>query len=227
MDRFNKHADLYHLLPPRQSSYRLFHSTKTAITIIHNDIVRAIDAGEVSVLVLLDLGAAFDTVDHDVLLDVFQKRFRVECCALDWFRSYLSNRTQSFCITSGQSALVSLPCSVPQGSRIGPQEFIVYTEDITETIADFSLNHHLEHLRRRHAAPKELTYCGHKNNLELCVAAITHWCSSRRLQLNADKTELIWFGPRSNQKKLMQAETNLYLGSTIIEPAAIVRNLGV
>ena len=140
VDRFNKHADLYHLLPPRQSAYRQHHSTETAITI-----VRAIDAVEVSVLEFLDLSAAFDTVDHDILFDVLQKQFGVECCKLDWFRSYLSNHTQSFCFTSGQSAPVSLPCSVPQGCRIGlgPQEFIVYTEDIAKTIAAFSLNHHL------------------------------------------------------------------------------------
>ena len=66
------YADLYHLLPPRQSTYRHHYSSETAITIVH-DVVRAIDAGEVSVLVLLDLSAAFDTVDHDVLLDVLQK----------------------------------------------------------------------------------------------------------------------------------------------------------
>ena len=64
-------------------------------------------------------------------------------------------------------------------------------------------------------------------NLELCVAAIKDWCSSRRLQLNADMTELIWFGTWSNLKKLMQAETSLHLGSITIEPAAVVRNRGV
>ena len=87
--------------------------------------------------------AAFDAVDHDVLLHVLQKRFGVECCVLDWFRSYLLIRTHSLFISSGQSASVSLPCSVPQGSRIGRQEFVVYTKDITETIAAFSLNYHL------------------------------------------------------------------------------------
>ena len=124
-------------------------------------------------MILLDPTAAFDTVDHDVLLDVLQKRFGVECCALDWFRSYLLNQTQSLCVISGQSASVSLTCSVSQGSRIGSQEFIVYMEDIAETIAAFSLNHHL------YADDMQLQ----KNlcivdintthvNLELCVAAI-------------------------------------------------------
>ena len=53
------------------------------------------------------------------------------------------------------------------------------------------------------------------------------WCFSRRLQLNADKTELIWFGSRSNLKKLTQAEASFQIGSTTIEPAAVVQNLGV
>ena len=133
-----------------------------------------------------------------------------------------------FCVTSGQSAPVSLPCSVPQGSRIGPQKFIVYTKDIAETIAVFSLNHHL------HADDTQLQ----KNlriedikttrlNLELYVAAVKDWCSSRWLQLNADKTDLIWFGSRSNLKKLTRAETSLQLGSTTIEPAAVAWNFGV
>ena len=148
-------------------------------------------------MVLLDLSAAFDTVDHDVLLDVLQKRFGVECCALDWFRSYLSNRTQSFCVTSGLSAPVSLPCSVPQGSRIGLQEFIVYIEDIAKTIAALSLNNNLyadntQLQKNLHIVDIKTT----RVNLELCIAEIKDWCSSRQLQLNADKTELIWFGSR-------------------------------
>ena len=147
---------------------------------------------------------------------------------VDWFISYLSNRTQSFCVTSGQSTPVSLPCSVPQGFRIGPQESIVDMEDIAETIADFSLNHHLYADDKQFK--KNLCIVDIKTtrvNLELCVAAIKDWCSSRRLQLNADKNELIWFGSRSNLKKLTQAETSFQLGSSTIEPAAVVRNLGV
>ena len=70
VNRFNEHASLYHLLPVRQSAYRQHHSTETAVTIVYNDIVRAIDAGEVSLHVLLDLSTAFDTVDHGILLEV-------------------------------------------------------------------------------------------------------------------------------------------------------------
>ena len=70
-------------LPVHQLAYRQHHSTETAITIVHNDIVRAIDAGEVFQLVLLDLSAAFDTVDHGILLEVLQNRFGVQDPALN------------------------------------------------------------------------------------------------------------------------------------------------
>ena len=83
VDRFNAHIKSYHLLLLRQSAYQQYHSTDTAITIVHNDIVRAIDAGNESVLVLLDLSAAFDTVDHDVLIEILDLRFGVVDCALD------------------------------------------------------------------------------------------------------------------------------------------------
>ena len=139
----------------------------------------------------------------------------------------MSNRTQSFCVTSGQSAPVSLQCSVPQGSRIRPHEFIVYslyTEDIAETTAAFSLNHHLyadDGQLQKNLRIVDINTA--RLNLKLCIAAIKDWCSSRRLQLNADKTELIWFGSRSNLKNVTQDETRLQLGSATIEPAAVVR----
>ena len=63
--------------------------------------------------------------------------------------------------------------------------------------------------------------------MEQCVAAIKDWCSSRRLQLNADKTEVIWFGSRVNIKKLSQMNTKLHLDLTVVEPVTSVRNLGV
>jgi len=66
--RFMKHVDDQTLLPARQSAYRRFHSTETAITTVHNDLVQAADADQVTALVLLDLSSAFDTVDHDILL---------------------------------------------------------------------------------------------------------------------------------------------------------------
>ena len=124
VNRMNVHVNLYGLFPARQSAYRQHHSTETAVTIVHNDIVRSTDAGFVSALVLLDLSAAFNTVDQGILLEVLTELFGVENLELDWFRSYHTGRTQTFTTASGSSAPVALSCSVPQGSVIGPKEFI-------------------------------------------------------------------------------------------------------
>ena len=104
----------------------------------------------------------------------------------------------------------------------------MYTEDIAETIAAFSLNHQLyADDTQLQKTLRIVDINTTRVNLELRVAAIKDWCSSRWLQLNADKTELIWLGSRSNIKKLTQAETRLQLGSTTSESAAVVRNLGI
>ena len=93
------------LLAKFQSTYRQFHSTETALLRVCNDILQAIDEGQEVVLVLLDLSSAFDTIDHKVLLaDRLRIRYGFSGTVLDWFRSYLSNRTQSVKIGKDLSA---------------------------------------------------------------------------------------------------------------------------
>ena len=78
-----------------------------------NDVIPAADDVTATRPVLLDLSAAFDTVGHDILLDVLQRRFLVDGPALTWFRSYLTGRTQVFCVDNKQSAIFPVSCSVP------------------------------------------------------------------------------------------------------------------
>ena len=92
--RFVEHAEPHGLMPRHQSVYRSFHSTETAVLAVHNSIVRTIDSGKLCALVVLDLSAAFDTVDHPIMLQVLHDRFCVKDTALKWFESYLSDRTQ-------------------------------------------------------------------------------------------------------------------------------------
>jgi len=141
--RFVHHAEVNRLFPVHQSSYRRGHSTETAVLCVHNDLVRAVDEKDTAALVLLDLSAAFDTVDQPTLLAVLQRRFGVQGPALQWFTSYLSDRSQVFCMNDTESQTISVQCSVPQGSVLGPVKFIAYTDEVSPLLTRHAVRHHL------------------------------------------------------------------------------------
>ena len=118
--RLNEHLSQNDLLPAHQSAYRAHHSTETAVTAVVNDIARSIDAGHLCALVLLDLSAAFDTIDHKIFIDIMEKRFAVQDTALGWLNSYLDQRTQFYCVGADISTSIRLKYGVPQGSVAGP-----------------------------------------------------------------------------------------------------------
>ena len=92
--RINKHLDRNDLNQTFQSAYRKFHSTETALLKVHSDSASALEKRNMSVLILLYLCAAFDTIDHSILLKRLADRFSIRGTALDWFISYLTGRTQ-------------------------------------------------------------------------------------------------------------------------------------
>ena len=112
-----------------QSAYKPNQSTETALTKIQNNILIALDNKRGVVLVLLDLSAAFDSVDHTLLL-ACMKRIGVIDVAHQWFESYLSSRTQTVCLGQIKSDPLELLQGVPQGSVLGPVLFTPYTGPI-------------------------------------------------------------------------------------------------
>jgi len=181
---------------------------------------------KVCALVLLDLNAAFDTEDHATLLTVLKDRFSVHDGALDWLTSYLTGRTQLVSASTGWSEPTHLTCGVPQGSVIGPVKFIAYTEDICTVIDTYAICHHSFANDTQLLAMASLTDVNSvRRRLECCVSDIQQWCTRRRLQLNHEKSELIWFGGRRNLEHLQAIDTTICLGD--IGPAERVRNLGV
>ena len=87
----------------------------------------AIDNGDVATPVLLDLSAAFDTIDHPTLLNILRDRFGVDGDTLSWIKSYLTDRSQ---IVDSGSGARPITCGVPQGSVLGPRQFISYIEEM-------------------------------------------------------------------------------------------------
>ena len=109
-----------------QSGFRIHHSTETALVRVTNDLLMASDNGLVSILVLLDLSAAFDTVDHSILLHRLEHVIGIKGTALGWFKSYLSDRFQFVHVHDISSTQTRVCCGVPQGSVLGPILFTLY-----------------------------------------------------------------------------------------------------
>ena len=113
-----------------QSAYKKHHSTESALLKVKNYILLNMDEQEVTLLVRLDLSAAFDTVRHYILLDRLRSRLGVTDQALNWFTSYLSDRTQSVAVNGGLSDTLQLAQEAPQGSCLGQLLFTVYTSEL-------------------------------------------------------------------------------------------------
>ena len=125
-----------------QSAYRSCHSTETAIVKIKDDLLKAVDNKQVVIMTLLDLSAAFDTIDHSTLIQRLRHRIGLTGTALEWFSSYLKDRFQACSIDGVKSAFVKLLFGVPQGSVLGPLLFSRYTLPVAKIAKRHGVNFH-------------------------------------------------------------------------------------
>ena len=135
------HLTHNHLLNPHQSAYRQSHSTETALLRIVNDILLGLDNDKVALLALLDLSAAYDTIDHSILLSRLQTSFGISGTVLSWFQSYLLDRSQTVCVKGASSKPSVLSFGVPQGSVLGPMLFVLYTSPVSDVISRHAMSH--------------------------------------------------------------------------------------
>ena len=214
------------ILDHHQSAYRTNHSIETALLKVENDILSAMDQGRLVALVLLDLSAAFDTVDHCLLIKRLQQ-LGLNGTVLQWFASYLLDRSQSVQIHDKCSAPSNLQYGVPQGSVLGPVLFSLYTCSLGKIMCKYNVNYHFY-------ADDAQIYVSFKptqndadyalNKLESCVTEIREWMTDNFLKLNDDKSEFSVFGSKCLRDKVNIP--HFRIGNSSIVPASKVRNLG-
>jgi hypothetical protein len=227
--QFIKHLTDNGLLDPLQSAYKKNHSTETALLKVQNDILIDIDNKKVVLLVMLDLSAAFDTIDHDILLTRLRENYGINGKVLKWFKSYLTDRSQTVNINDEASLPTKLKYGVPQGSVLGPLLFTAYMAPLKEVIAKYGLKYHCyADDTQLYISFSPLTDNDEEkaiDTLEQAIKAIKVFMVKNKLKLNDDKTEVIFLGTKYRLDQLNSGEVEI--GDCEIKPAEKVKNLGI
>ena len=182
----NKLSELY------QSAYKALHSTETALLKVSSDILDQLDDKNVCVIALLDLSAAFDTIDHGILPNRLEKTYGITGTVLHWFESYLTGRFQSVQIGTSKSKQTPLIFGVPQGSVLGPVLFTLYVQPIVAIFKKHGLTYHI------YADDKQLYIFGKVNQIPMlidsscaCIKESKSWMTGNKLSCDDDKTEMM------------------------------------
>lgn len=209
------------ILSPLQFGFRPGCSTIDAVCKFVSDVLESLDKRQHTLAVLLDLSKAFDTIDHEILI---YKLFHcgVRGVALEWFKSYISNRMQYVTYRGVKSVTHNVTCGVPQGSVLGPLLFIIYTNDIANI---------LTHPKSILFADDTTLYSSDINlhalqtKVEDDLHTLAHWFYANKLSLNVKKTHFMLF--RGNRMNMDLSCDTLNLGNQEIHRVKCAKFLGL
>ena len=210
------------LLDSNQSGFRSGHSTETALLSVTEALKEARAAGQSSVLILLDLSAAFDTVNHSILLDKLTN-IGIDGTAHSWFKSYLTGRSFNVSWLGQTSALHQLTTGVPQGSVLGPLLFALYITSLGSIIHSHGFSYHCyadDTQLYLSFPPDDSTV---SSRISDCLSDISAWMKGHHLQLNLSKTELLVLPA----KQAIHHDISIKIDSLSVPPTKVARNLGV
>ena len=175
---------------------------------------------------MLDLSAAFDTINHNILITRLRSTFGCSGMVHEWFISYLSCRTQSVFVGHESNPSV-LKCGVPQSSVLGPLQFTLYTHPLSTVICQSCLSYHFfadDSQLHKSSVPSAfpvLACC-----LKDCIEDVAEWIGDSKLKMNNNKTELIAIGTGSKLSQVIPNLAPMSISGCDIPFSQSVRNLG-
>ena len=234
------------LLHPSHHGFRTKHNTATALLQMFDTWIDALENNDISAVIMLDLSAAFDVVDHSILIEKI-KLYGFQDCISSWIKSYLSDRSQCVYIDGVYSEMKNIEAGVPQGSILGPLLYIIFTNDLPEILHNHPplvnennledqssfFNVHCDSCGGICCFADDSTYTKSgkdpveiQNDIEGKYKDISEYMSQNKLVLNTDKTHLIIM--TSSKKHRTHNDYNILLntGSEIIEPIKCEKLLG-
>ena len=197
--QLERHMTQYDLFSKNQYAYKKGHCPELLLLNVTNSVLTAFDNNQAVVLLLLDLSAAFDTVDQEKLLSILNKEIGITGTALKWFSSFLMGRTQKVMIGDAFSVSNSLDYGVAQGSVLGPRLFNIYTKSLYANVHDcgyevegYADDHQLYKVFAPMFQTNVLAY-----SINLVLRKVSEWMSSNFLRLNKPKTKILVLAPPS------------------------------
>ena len=228
LEEFTSYCDTHTLIPDYQSAYRKDFSCETSIIKVVNDILWNFENQEVCAMCMIDLSAAFDTEDHQILLQVLQSIFGVSGSALAWFDSYLRPRFCKVNVETKYSTNRPVDCSVLQGSLAGPNLYLAYASTLQEIVPEevclngFADNHSPKRSFKEDDRKAEHTTI---SILQNCLKDVKLWMDENRLQMNDGKTEFFIFGAKRQLAKC--TTTSIDVNNTEVSTSNVVKYLSM
>ena len=218
------HVTMNNLLDPYQSAYRQHYSTETCLLNTCDYIVGELDKKKVVIVLGVDLSAAFDTLDYEIMEKILKNRFRLEGKCLSWILSYLSNRTTCVEIIGEKSPKEDVHFGVPQGSILGPILFSMYVTPVGDYLRTCNLKYQMYADDTMICLSiDEADLMNVENRLNIILSKLIDVYSSLKLKINPDKTEVLIIPP----KRLNVTIEKLFLAGEEIIPVNFLKSLGV
>ena len=206
-----------------QSAYRPCHSIETALLKVVNDLFRSLNKGNISVLAF---SSAFDTIDHPILVHRLHTDFGITDTVLQWFSSYLTDRTNYVSLSNHCSAFAPVHLGVLQGSVLGSLLFTMYIKPLSAIIDSHSITHHsfADDLQLWISAlPDKISELLH--SMQSCISDVKALATVNMLKLNDSKTELMLV-TSTRTKHLHTLPTSISIGNALIPFKQSVKNMG-
>jgi hypothetical protein len=224
--RLEQHLSKNNLHAPHQFGCKSNHSTEALLIKIVDQLLIQGDKGYASILLLLDLIAAFDTVDHKKMLDILHFDCGITGTALRWFESFLIDRSFVIKVGESHSEESPLPYGVPQGSVLGPRLFNIYSKSIVNEVEVTKLDiegYVDDHQLLKHFVPKFQNQVL-SSDIQDCMKVIFNWMNTHFLRLNQDKTKILVIIPPSLRKEIII--NGVFLNNECIRFVDSAKNLG-